>query len=366
MGFGQSGLGGTLMKKMRRRDDEKTGCERIRSKPGNGKPVTIFRIGLSLLAICVAWSPVAFALPEEELVPGGAWFLKMTETRTTETKAIDRQGKKNALKSYVIPDPDQSEATSGSIQRERAETEARINYGLGEQWNLALRLPMRSASQQSTLANGTADETAQIRLDTLGNKEISGLGDVRLSLLFRPLYTDRNAVLWGFGLTMPGSNQHIPFVDASTLEITELVNRYSIMMQYTRFPMIARSRFDLVVIGFSGSDAKVEKAGGGQGTLEPGTEISAKMGWLQEVGAISLGLESDYRLNGANRIDGQGLYDNSLRWVYRLHMGFGNLAVLEGSGEVWPYRIMLGWEQVLRGFNTPTDAVMTLSLETFF
>ena len=324
------------------------------------------KLSIVTILLSLAWSPLAWAVPAEEVVPAGAWFIKLTETRVTEQEAINRLKQEGALKNYVVPSEHQPEATSGEIQRSRSETEARVTYGLGDQWNLAFRVPYRQVEQSSSLANDTTDEAVQARLDTLGSETLTGVGDVRLAVLYRPIFSDRNGLVWAFGMYFPGSSQEVPYLDSSTLAIAEPVKRYLVGLQYTRYPAFPRSRFDLAVEVSNALKGPVELAGGGQGEIYPGSRVVGKLGWLQELGALSYGLESEYKTQGANRMDGNTLGDKTLRWVYRVHLGFGNLAELEAPGGGWPYRVMLGWERIHIGFNTPTDDVISLSLETFF
>ena len=333
--------------------------------PSTKEPIlTNLRFLLSLMAF--AWVPSALAIPTEEVVPKGAWFMKMTETHVTETKAISRLRREGPLKNYVVPSESQPEATSGDIQRTRAQTEARMTYGLSNKWNLALRLPYNQVQQSSSLVNDSADEATQARLDTLGNEDLAGLGNIRLALLYRPVFSDRNGFVWTFGLSMPGSSPQVPYQDSTTLAIAEPVDRYLVAIQYTRFPTYQRSRFDLAVEVSTAIAETVEVAGGGQADLSPGKRVMGKLGWLQELGAVSYGVETEYLIQDPNRVDGQNRNDNILRWVHRLHLGFGNLAALESSDGGWPYRVLLGWETIYKGFNTPSDDVMSVSLETFF
>lgn len=305
------------------------------------------------------------AAPEEEIVPAGAVYLQVSDTRTSQHQAIDRLRRESPLKSYLLPEPTMADTISGDISRERTEQTVRLTYGISDFLNFGLRIPYVQLSQDSTLSAESGDVAGTTAVERLKDDQISDLGDIRFSLLLRPLYGDRNALVWGFGLILPGT-QHTPYTNATTLETHGTVKRLAILLQYTRFPAVTRSRFDMAFEGISPVEGRTENVEGKKVSVKPGTSLRSRLGWLQELGAFTLGFESEYTLQSRGMLDNELLKDNSVRWVYRWQAGYGNLASLETGRPIFPFRILLTREEVVRGFNTPSDAVTSIALETYF
>jgi len=317
-----------------------------------------------VLVMTADWE--AQAAPEEEIVPSGVFRVLVSESSTTQTEAIDRRKTRGPLKNYLLPDNDLRDATTGAIQRTRSETELRLTFGLSNAWNISLRLPYLQLEQNSTLQNETTNPEEKAHLATLENASISGLGDLRLSLLYRPVYNDRNGLIWSFGWEKPSAGGDIPFSDSTSLTTTNHVHRYLVLMQYTRYTAVIRGRYDLSFRWSEGLPATVETTAGNQQKLKPGADIKARMGWVQEFHDFSFGVESDYGVVGQNSLGGELLRDNSYRWNYRLQVGYGNLSGLEKGPVAFPYRLLISKEGLVRGFNTVADDITILSLETFF
>ncbi|MCZ6728974.1 MAG: hypothetical protein O7C61_04640 [SAR324 cluster bacterium] len=307
---------------------------------------------------------LAFASVDDEFVPEGTLFTRFSSRLETQDRAIDRGKRENALKEYVIPEASNRSQINGSIEREITRHDLRFTYGFSDNWNMSLNIPYLQMEQRSSLS--TASANLQATVARLQSDKISGIGQVDLVNMHRPVFSDWNGFIWGYGLSLPGSGQQTPYHDSTTFDLGPPVRRVFIFTHYTRYTSLPRSRFDLRVLLRMGLKRSVETTSGTNQVLTPGNQVRLKLNWSQEIGAVFYGLELDRAVDRANRLDNESLSDKRNSQTLRLQLGFGNLLDLEQGPVDFPYQVQVQVETVERGFNHPFGSAVTLSLLMYF
>ncbi len=190
----------------------------------------------ALLAVLLLLLPaLAPAAVDDEFVPEGTLFTRITLRTETQDRAISRLNKPDTFKDYAIPNAAIRGEISGDIEREVTRFDFRFTLGLSDSWNISLNVPWLDLKQNSTLStSGSAEAVATVA--RLQSDSISGLGEIEFTNLHRPIFSDWNAFIWGYGLAYPGSSQQSPYHDSSTFDLSTPVPWSFIFIHYTRYP----------------------------------------------------------------------------------------------------------------------------------
>lgn len=271
------------------------------------------------------------------------------------------------MKNYLIREPSLREEIEGSITRSITRYDLRTTYGISDSWNISLNIPFVEINQNSTISPlSGASASAQELADLLQTRTIQGVGDVELTSLHRPLFSDWNALVWGYGFTIPGESQTEPYVDATSLQLGEPAPMAFGFVHYTRFTALPRSRFDFRPFVRHMFSAPVTVASGETRRLEPVNRLSVKFDWSQELGNFVYGLGAEFMGQGEHTINGERLVDQVRGQIVRTRIGYGNMAGLEDGPQSFSYQLQLEFRSVLRAANIPHGDHMTLSILTFF
>lgn len=346
MGFDSARLGGAV-----------TGRRRTRARRA--------RCALLLGALGCAVAAGGASAAQDEIVPAGAWSHELALFYQEQDRAYNRFGNLTALRSFLLPGLDARRTTTGFITRTVTRLEFRFTYGLSDSWNLSLEIPYLSLDQDSKLVSTSTDPLVGEEVKSFRRQSLSGLGDGRLTLLHRPLFSDRNAVLWGFGYTQaladrearPG--QHALGLGSPSPSLRAFVH-------YTRFPRVERSRFDLRFQFEMGIDGEIDTFDEGSQPFRKGNAATFQLGWSQEFGRFAAGVQLSEMRRSQSRLDGAGQDDPEKETAARLRLGYGNLVELERQPLPFPYLLTIEFERSLRGFNVIFRDGTTLSLQYFF
>ena len=303
----------------------------------------------------------------EEIAPDGGFLTRVSLRLENQDSAFDQSGESGPMKNFLIKDPLIRDEISGDITREVTRYDLRFTYGLSDTWNLSLNLPFVEVRQNSTLtANAGASTGARETADLLQSATIQGLGDVELTSLHRPLFSDWNAFTWGYGITYPGSSQKSPYVGTTSLELGRPAPAIHMFIQYTRYPAVEHARFDFSGRVVSQLGGAVTVPGGAERRLQRLNEGAVRMDWTHEIGYIFYGLGIEFLNQSEHTLSGQRLADQIRAQFLRLSIGMGNLAELEQGPIAFPYQLRLEFQDVQRGANIPNGSHITLSLQMFF
>lgn len=319
-------------------------------------------LAMVLVLLLPALAPAAV---DDEFVPEGTLFTGFTLRTVTQDRAISRLSKSQTFKDYAIPEASIRGQISGDIEREITRYDFRFTLGLSDTWNISLNLPLLDMKQNSTLAtSGSAEAVATVA--RLQSDSISGIGEIEFTSLHRPVFSDSNAFIWAYGLTLPGAGQQSPYHDSSTFDLSTPVPWMFFFIHYTRYPALPRARFDVRFKVRRGIQRSVDTTTGQKQRLIPGNQILLKFNWTQDIGIFSYGFELERIDLRDNRLGGENLFDGEKAQTLRLLLGLGNLADLEEGPVGFPYQVRLEVEKVNRGFNHPFGDTLTLSLLMFF
>jgi hypothetical protein len=322
---------------------------------------------LALLALgCTLLPGGAGAVPEDEIVPEGVWGVRLMFRSETQDSTIDRGGRNAKLINYVIPEDDIRAEVDGQIERSIRRHDVLLTYGISDSWNLSLNVPYLEMEQDSSLTSASADPEVQAAVARLQSESLSGLGELTLTSLHRPVFSDWNSLVMGYGLNYPAGGQEQPYVGSNTFALHTPVASVFGLVHYTRYPAINRSRFDVRGwVALSLTD-DVTTAQGDSRKLEQGNRVSIRAGWSQEIGSVSAGLEVEILDQRNNTLGGERLSDRLRAQFLRLHVGFGNLAELESGPMAFPYQFNIQFESLQRGTNVPDGDNVSLIFQTYF
>ena len=319
-----------------------------------------------LVLLVAALAPGATPLRAQtlDLVPDGAMQTWVAMEQDGYDSAIARWNAFAPLKALLIPEKVILQHVRGDIRRETRTSMLGFQYGLSDTWNLRLELPQVSLIQRSTLTS--VDVSADAAVAALQSLEESGAGDPRLLSLHRPVFSDRNALVLGWGLQTPGASQQTPFVGHQTFSTGLPFPRLHLMLQYSHFPNLGHARFDLNIRGMAAQSTEVEVEGGVKKTAVSGNRMEFSLHWWQEIGPVGLGIALAQQLSGNSAIGKDRIADGEEVQNLRLEMGLGSMTALETDSSTFPYQGLFWYEKTLEGVNTPLHARVGVLLSVYF
>lgn len=323
----------------------------------------------SLAALgAIAWLLLpgkALALFEDEMVPEEVWGVRIMLDLVNRDSTVDRASRGGPLINYVIPDVEIRSQVEGGITRSIRRFDFLFTFGMRDNWNLSLNVPYLRLEQNSTLETTSEDPEVLAVVERLQSEELSGLGDLVLTSLHRTVFSDWNAVLFGYGIKYPFGGQQSDYVGTPTFDLVSPGSSVFFLFHYTRYPAFTGARFDIRLWGEQGIKSSASVPGGEQ-KVDEGNETSLSVGWSQEFGPVTAGLEGEFFNQRSNSLAGNRLFDQVRAQFLKFHLGFGNLAGLEKGPVAFPFRFDLQVEILERGSNLPTGERLLLSLQTFF
>jgi len=322
--------------------------------------------GLCLCLCLAALAAPPLAAAEDEVVPEGAWMMRLGVSAHTETQAFSRLHKQAPLLDYLVPDETVRTTLNGGVQRDVKRAQVDATYGLSDTWNLVLGLPYEQVHQSSTLSTASASADAQAAVDRLQSRTVSGAGRLQVGSLHRPVFTDRSGFVWGYGVDWPLEAPASPWAGRGTLLVDSPFPRLYGLLHYTFYPFIPRTHLDLRLELGTSVTRRLELYGGGHDSVNPGNDLMASMGWSQEFGRVATELTALVFRQGETRLNtvpqGDGVSSTSVR----LMVGYGNLTELEQGPIAFPYQVQLRYQQVLAGYDLPLLKQLSLSLQFYF
>jgi hypothetical protein len=310
--------------------------------------------------------PVAAPAQHEELVPAGAWLARLSRGTHTQDRAIGRDNVEAPLLDYLQPDPALRGNLAGAVSRDVERIELTVGYGLSDTWNVQLQVPHVRVTQRSDVSSLSGDPQVQAEVARLGSREVSGLGRARLGSLHRPVFSDRHGFVLGYGLDWPADDPANPWAGRGTLLVDSPVPHWFGLLHYTYYPAGTANRLDIRAEAGFPFDERLTQADGTAASVNDGSTLQLSAGWQQELGPVVLGFGVGGWSQDVSTVAGEGQGDAQVEWSGRIVLGYGNLRELEQGPLTFPYRLLLGYERTLQGFNVPIRNELTLSLQTYF
>jgi len=324
-------------------------------------------LALALLSVGTCLLPPAARAAEDEVVPGGVWLLRLEAAREHQREALGADSITHPLRYFVLPRPVQRAAVTGDIERDVSSAEAQATFGLSDRWNLALAVPYREIRQTSTLATASTDAGLTGRLAGLQSRTVSGLGDVRLTLLHRPLFTDTDAITLGYGVIFPGSDPQSPYIGRSTLETANPYLSFHGIFRYTRYLLsVERARFDLRFHVKVAQDATVRIPDGRKVLLDPPNAAGVALGWEREFETLAYGIFLTHESSTDSQLDNTGQGDISKETRLAAQIAWGNLAGLETGRMTFPFQAGLKADAAVHGAYIPWGTRYSAFFLTYF
>ena len=329
-------------------------------------PAAAWLAGTLLAALVVLPQAVPAQAFRDEFVPGGHFGLEIARFQQDQDRAFDRTGELRPLRSYLIPNRSAYGQASGPVERKISETDLRLTAGLSDRTNLFLELPYLELEQDSQLRTSSQRADFNREVDSFDSQKLTGQGDLTALLMFRPVFSDRNGFVWGYGITHPlrGRSESDPGLYALALRSPN--PKLKTFLHYTRYPRLEHSRFDLRMEVQTGLSGKIDTLDEGSQPYRSGNGVAVETGWYFEAGPVGAGVSLEERYTGQNRVDGVGQEDPRKATLLHWRLGFGNLADLEQGPVTLPYQVRLTLDRSLRGFNVPYEDGVTLSILFFF
>jgi hypothetical protein len=320
------------------------------------------------LAAIVAFLPCAALAFDDDLVPAGIVKLGASVSHETNSKAVARDSVNHGLEVYALPDPSDAGKVSGTLSRDVNETDLAVHVGLTDHWNLALVLPYVEVTQRSTLKviSPGADTTLDATVANLQNKTISGMGNYRLTSIHRPLFTDSNAITWGWGLTAATERNTGIYTGVGSFQTRDPYGSYVGFFHFTHYPKLYRSRIDTRFEYQLPQKDKVNLPTGQRVDIQGAPAVLISVGWEHEPGAWGYGFRIDQRTTLQTRIGGEAQNDPVKEWVFHAQIGLGNLIALENAPIRFPYQTQLTWDTTFFAYNAPIRDRWGFQFITYF
>lgn len=308
----------------------------------------------------------AFAQAQDEIVPEGVWRLHLDTATSTQSSAYSKHRHHESLLTYLVPDATVRSALQGSVERRSNRVDMQVTYGLSDTWNLELGVPWVQVVQSASLSATSSDAAVQTQLQRLQSRTVSGPGRFVVASLHRPVFTDRNGLVLGYGLDWPTQRPDSPWAGRGTLLVDSPFPRAFGLLHYTFYPFIPRAHLDFRAELGTPFTETLALVGGGHATVNPGNDGSLSLGWTQEFGPVVTGIAGRIERQGETLINHHRQGDASTAASVRLEVGYGNLNALEAAPIAFPYQVTAQYEYLLTGASVPIQPELRVNLRFYF
>lgn len=307
-----------------------------------------------------AWASVDLMVPE------GVVMLHAELSAQQQDQGISTHNTVGGLREWALRSERERSQVTGDLTRRVTWLTVAAQYGMSDTWNLRLEVPYGQVSQTADLTVDTTDTELAARVKTLETETLSGLGDIRLSSLLRPLYTDANSLVLGLHVSVPGSGQDNRYIGRPTLTLAQPLPALGASLHYTHFPEVSRSRWDLVGSWKRYSRGTVDTHLADNRSLVLPDESTVSLHWAKELQSVNFGFGLRHELSINTVLDGENLNDDALAWIIQGEIGGGNLAELEQGPVDLPQAWRIAIEHTVAGFNVPLGTVYALRYRLYF
>lgn len=327
----------------------------------------VWAAALAALLAALAWGAPPARAAEDDIVPGGVWLLRAAVTQETQRDAIATDGQRRPLVDYLAQQPGLAGRLSGDVVRHVTATETLIGYGISDTWNLNLSVPYRVIRQESSLGAAAGDPAAGGAADLLKRRTVSGLGNLRWTSLHRPLFTDTDGIVLGWGVATPGGPQQMDYAGRTTLATRVPYQALTGLFHYTHYLLsVNRARLDLRFTFDLAYDTYVNTPTASHVLLDPPNAGTGSVRWEQEFETFGYGLFLWHESTTQTFLGGHSQQDMTKETRLGAQLTYGNLSRLEEHPIAFPYQAGLQIDHLMSGFNVPESSRYTLFLRTYF
>ena len=326
-----------------------------------------------LLACLLALARAVWAAPQpgspagkDEIVPRGVLLGSVSQSTETQDQAIARDGRIHGLATYLYPDYAFQNTIAGTVTRQVDRTDLLLQYGISDTWNVSLATDWQQIQQRSSLSTTDPNPAIQAAVSQLPSQTVQGVGDVVLTSLHRPHYSDETSFVWGYGLIWPAAPLSTPYIGVGTLAVQSPYGSLFSLAHVTHYAEFSRIRFDARVEFQAALQADVNTPSEGRTTLQAGNAALAEAGLQQELEQWGYGLGLSYFSRTNN--GGGGVVERDPVQSYQVHarVGHGNLTELEQGPIRFPYQVWLEYMTTVTGYNTPLEYRTSLTFSAYF
>ena len=327
----------------------------------------LWRALVFLCCVCAPW-PASAQGGDDDLVPAGTVQARATISHETQAKAIARDSVSHGFEVYALPDPSNQSAVSGTLSRDIDESDLLLQVGITDHWNFSLLVPYVQAVQHSTLRvlDPNADPVLTATVAALQDRTVSGVGNLKFTSLHRPVFSDFNGFVWGYGYQGSTSPNTGVYTGIGSLQTRDPYGGLFAFSHYTHYPTLARSRLDLRAEYQYPFVDRVNLPTGSRVSVEGGATTVLSVSWEHEPGIWGYGLGAQAKNSLATRLDGESQEDSVKEYVFHAQLGIGNLVDLELAPIRFPFQLLLAWDTTVYGFNTPLRDRWSFTFLTYF
>jgi hypothetical protein len=341
------------------------------------RPVRALAVALAFAMCAIAGLP---ALPwglargtvaraaEDDVVPEGIFRFNTTVMVETESRAFARDSVEHDLSVYALPDPMDRANVSGSLSREFVTTNLKLQYGLGDHWNLVIDLPYVVATQRSTLRvlDTSADPVLNATVAQLQSRTIEGMGNYRVTSLHRPLFTESNQLLWGVYFSGSTERNSLVYTGTGTFQTHDPYGSVGGFGHWGKYFPLFRGHLDLRTEYNLPLVDKVDTPTVGRVSLLGAPNVTTSLTWEHEPGAWHYGFGIIQHTAQQSRLAGEAQDDGVKEWYGHAELGYGNLDRLEHGPISFPTHVTLSWDETFFAFNAPVRDRLALNWLVYF
>lgn len=255
---------------------------------------------------------------------------------------------------------------SGNLARDTQEFLLQPTWGLSDQWNFILLLPLVSATQTGSLSTTSTNASALGAVKSLKADTVSGLGDIRLINNHLLKYDDWMAFSLGYGLIIPGNDQaaNLPYHSLTTSSPTW---GYSYHARLQWYPYVGRAMFDFFIDVNAYFAKQLPMFSGNKTLVNPGKNTRIEMAWKQDWGGFLGELRLIRTMNdgdfwkGANQ---KTFGANSTQLAFSL--GTGSLHLLEEGQKPPAWQADIQMVNTLMGSWLPNEDIVRARLTWYW
>jgi hypothetical protein len=326
------------------------------------------RVKLQLLPACLAlfilignWQLQA---QEIDFLPGGV-FSTSYEYKSGSADSILSGMERKSMGDSLLDRQDIDEAAvDGSVSIQTGAHLLKLHYGLSDSFNISFTVPYLYKRRTSSLTvSGSGNAAADQFVENNGSAETQGLGDLSLTGMWRPIYTDGTELRLAIGLD--GNNGAFYYNDGQNISLGNGAYDSSFTIRWLIYPITSNSVLDFEASSVFTSNATVT-SGGEELELQKDNSGVIRLDFSVNHNAWNFGGGLKMVAEGQTAINGISQGDGYLAYTYRLFLNYGNLNQLEHTAVGSPWLVGVYLDNTVFGANAPEENTIGFKAVFYF
>lgn len=253
-------------------------------------------------------------------------------------------------------------SVSGDISYSKFIQKIRLQYGLNEEFNFGITIPLIKRERNSQLQISDSSATSFVGNNASVTSE--GLGDVEIWGLWRLYYTD--GFDFQLGLNLEGSNGTFSYDDSNSLSTGDGTENLSFFFRWYIYSKKSTIHGIIEAAGEVANYATIRDSTNEEVEMAPGNKSQLTMSIAGNIDRFQIGggVQLDSQVN--TQIGDTSMGDGYMGYTIKSYINYGNLQLLETEQPRHLWEVQLNLKAVIFGDNIPIENTIGFQASYYF